>query len=159
MAEAVFRWEGLAFVDFVPNQTRVRLKPNTILPGLAQRLQSNQNLSRENQGTAANIPGESRRVRLGQQNGRKIRVEDYESGIGVGRESGIGESNPSHSLGKAGHGRYTNPARRRWPRVRITLPAVPFKWRRVRPFRSAPPFANQVARSPARAVCTSVPYL
>jgi len=27
------------------------------------------------------------------------------------RRSGIGESNPFHSLGKAGHGRYTNPAR------------------------------------------------
>ena len=28
----------------------------------------------------------------------------------VGYESGIGESDPSHSLGKAGHNRYTNPA-------------------------------------------------
>ena len=28
----------------------------------------------------------------------------------VGSESGIRESNPFHSLGKAGHGRYTNPA-------------------------------------------------
>src|SRR5579859_4736709 len=26
------------------------------------------------------------------------------------KESGIRESNPSHSLGKAGHSRYTNPA-------------------------------------------------
>lgn len=26
------------------------------------------------------------------------------------KKSGIGESNPFHSLGKAGHGRYTNPA-------------------------------------------------
>lgn len=30
---------------------------------------------------------------------------------GVARESGIRESNPSHSLGKAGHSRYTNPAK------------------------------------------------
>src|SRR5262245_29892172 len=34
-------------------------------------------------------------------------------------QSGIGESNPSHSLGKAGHGRYTNPA------TNAILPARP----------------------------------
>lgn len=31
--------------------------------------------------------------------------------FGEGEKSGIRESNPFHSLGKAGHSRYTNPAR------------------------------------------------
>lgn len=35
------------------------------------------------------------------------------------RKSGIRESNPSHSLGKAGHSRYTNPAQK------VILLAIP----------------------------------
>src|SRR6185295_2078380 len=43
------------------------------------------------------------------------------AGAFLSMQSGIRESNPSHSLGKAGHSRYTNPAT-------PAILALPFAW-------------------------------
>src|SRR5207248_8722377 len=63
--------------------------------------------------------------------------------VGVWRlsESGIRESNPSHSLGKAGHSRYTNPAT---PGILTPHPA------QASPFRAG-------RRVPVRQECSHVP--
>src|SRR5262245_64720004 len=70
------------------------------------------------------IAGESLRERNGHRRLRVLSRRDGASPVRIGAKqekptraaggledgSGIRESNPSHSLGKAGHSRYTNPA-------------------------------------------------